>query len=56
MISKIELLPIRRLLARNADSLYRLRSIKQPVERESNHRMLIDADSPASSTVAASLL
>jgi hypothetical protein len=25
-------------------------------ERESHHRMLIDADSPASSTVAASLL
>jgi hypothetical protein len=32
------------------------RHIKQPPERESHHRRLIDADSPASSTAAASLL
>ena len=36
----------------STDSAY----IKQPLERESDHRMLIDADSPASSTAAASLL
>ena len=39
-----------------ADSWHRHRRFKQPLERESDHRMLIDAGSPASSKAAASLL